>query len=169
MVAAIDVNHLAVEVYRRNFPHPAAVRTLESLTAGELAAFGADLWWLSPPCQPFTRRGLGRDLADPRTVSLLALIDRIGELPPPYLALENVPGFAGSATHERLRGVLEAAGYRSASACSAPPSWACPTAGGGSTCWRRGGGSRRGAKRPGRSRSPSARSLPTSTPSPHRS
>ena len=113
VVAAIDVNHLAVEIYRHNFPHPAAVRTLESLTAGELAAFGADLWWLSPPCQPFTRRGLGRDLADPRTASLLALIDRIGELPPrlpragerPRLRRLGDPRApAGGARRRRLRG-----------------------------------------------------------------
>ena len=34
--------------------------------AEELAAFGADLWWLSPPCQPYSVRGRGRDLDDPR-------------------------------------------------------------------------------------------------------
>lgn len=111
VVAALDVNHLAVAVYRRNFPHPAEVRTLETLTAAELARYNADLWWLSPPCQPFTRRGLGRDLADPRTASLLTLIERIGALRPPCVGLENVPGFAGSATHARLREVLDRAGY----------------------------------------------------------
>jgi site-specific DNA-cytosine methylase len=111
VAAAIDVNHLAVGVYRRNFPHPAVVRTLESFAAAELAAFAADLWWLSPPCQPFTRRGLGRDLDDPRAASLLALIDRAAEVRPRHLALENVPGFAGSRAHGRLRAALDGAGY----------------------------------------------------------
>ncbi len=111
VVAAIDVNHLAVGVYRANFPHPAEVRNLESLGTDELAAYGADLWWLSPPCQPFTRRGLGRDLDDTRTASLLALIGRAVQVRPRWLALENVPGFAGSRTHARLTGALGEAGY----------------------------------------------------------
>jgi site-specific DNA-cytosine methylase len=112
VVAAIDVSHLAVEVYRQNFPHPAQVRALEALTATELARFGADLWWLSPPCQPFTRRGLGRDLADPRTASLVSLTRRIGELRPACVGLENVPGFAGSAAHAGLRDALDRSGYQ---------------------------------------------------------
>lgn len=111
VVAALDINHLALAAYRRNFHHPATARTLESLAAAELAAWEADLWWLSPPCQPFTRRGLGRDLDDPRTASLLALADRATEVRPAYLALENVPGFAASRTHARLRAALDGAGY----------------------------------------------------------
>ncbi len=115
VVAALDVNRSALEVYTQNFDHPVSARTLEGLGADELAAFRADLWWLSPPCQPFTRRGLGRDADDPRSRSLLALLDRIGELgaaAPSRLALENVPGFAGSRCHARLLEVLAAAGYR---------------------------------------------------------
>jgi site-specific DNA-cytosine methylase len=112
VAAALDVSHLAVEAYRHAFPgHPAAVRTLESIPTAELAGWEADLWWLSPPCQPFTRRGLGRDLDDPRTASLVALAGALGTAGPPLLALENVPGFAGSRTHRLLRGALDAAGY----------------------------------------------------------
>lgn len=114
VVAAIDVDRRALEVYRRSFGSPALARNLEWLSAGDLAGFGADLWWLSPPCQPFTRRGLRRDDADPRSRSLLALVDRIDELAeraPAHLALENVPGFQGSRTHGRLLGVLARRGY----------------------------------------------------------
>jgi site-specific DNA-cytosine methylase len=112
VAAALDVSHLAVEAYRHAFPgHPAVVRTLESIPAAELAGWEADLWWLSPPCQPFTRRGLGRDLDDPRTASLVALAGALGTAGPPLLALENVPGFAGSRTHRLLRGALAATGY----------------------------------------------------------
>lgn len=112
VVGAFDVNRLALTVYRRNFPgHPVVACTLESLPAAELAGCSAHLWWLSPPCQPFTRRGLGRDDEDPRSRGLLALVARIGELRPPYVALENVPGFAGSRCHRRLLEVLETGGY----------------------------------------------------------
>lgn len=116
VVAAIDIDRRALEVYRRNFPgHPALARTIEGLTAAELAGFRADLWWLSPPCQPYTRRGLGRDDQDPRAASLLTLIDRLRELgpnSPRHLALENVPAFQGSRCHQRLLETLARGGYR---------------------------------------------------------
>lgn len=115
VVAAIDIDRRALEIYRRNFPHPVAARTLDSIPTSDLARHGADLWWLSPPCQPFTRRGLGRDDQDPRSTSLLALLDRLAELgrdAPRHLALENVPTFEGSRCHARLLATLERAGYR---------------------------------------------------------
>lgn len=111
VVAAIDINRLALGVYAANFPHPVAARTIESLSAAELARLGADLWWMSPPCQPFTRRGLHRDDEDPRSQGLLGLIPRISEVRPRFVALENVPGFAGSRTHARLREALADGGY----------------------------------------------------------
>lgn len=111
VVAALDINRPALGVYSRNFPHPTRVRTLDSLTARDLAGFAADLWWMSPPCQPFTRRGLGRDDGDPRSRPLLHLMDCIAEVRPRYVALENVPGFATSRTRERLLEILEASGY----------------------------------------------------------
>lgn len=126
VVAAVDVNRSALAVYRRNFVHPAPARTLEGLSAEELASFGADLWWLSPPCQPFTRRGLGRDEDDPRAASLLLLVDRIEEVRPRYLAMENVPGFQGSRCHARLAGTLEAAGYRFREGCLCPTELGVP-------------------------------------------
>ena len=108
---AIDINQIAAEVYRCNFRHPVAVRTIESIPASELADLKADLWWMSPPCQPFTSRGRQRDLADPRTFSFLQLMERLQHLSPRLLALENVPAFACSKTADRLRGALSAAGY----------------------------------------------------------
>ena len=111
VVAAVDINRTALEAYAANFPHPTEARTLDSITTGDLERWQADLWWLSPPCQPFTRRGLGRDDADPRTASLLHLIELLDRAPPAALALENVPGFAGSRTHGRLRAALDRHGY----------------------------------------------------------
>jgi site-specific DNA-cytosine methylase len=112
VVAAVDVSRKALAAYCRNFNHAALARTLESISAGHWRAWQADLWWLSPPCQPYTHRGHRQDLDDPRAASLLAVLDRLPEVRPRYLALENVPGFAGSRAHARLRDVLEQCGYR---------------------------------------------------------
>lgn len=126
IVAALDLNRRALAVHRRNFVHPARTRNLLGLSAEELSGFRADLWWLSPPCQPFTRRGLGRDEDDSRAASLLLLIDRIEELRPRYLALENVPGFQSSRCHARLVGTLQAAGYGVHEGCLCPTELGLP-------------------------------------------
>jgi site-specific DNA-cytosine methylase len=111
VVAAVDVNTSALAVYAGNFPHPVRAGKVESLPAPELRRWDADLWWLSPPCQPFTRRGLRRDDEDPRARPFLALLERLAEVRPRYVALENVPGFRGSNVHARLRETLDRAGY----------------------------------------------------------
>lgn len=110
--AAFDLDRDAVAVSRRNFDHPHRVRNLESLPVRELEELDARLWWLSPPCQPFTRRGKGGDLSDPRNASLLVLLERIRTVRPSHVALENVPPFRESATRDRLLDVLVSGGYR---------------------------------------------------------
>jgi site-specific DNA-cytosine methylase len=113
VVAAVDINQVALSVHRRNFSSPPVhVRTIESLPAGWYRDQAADLWWLSPPCQPYTSRGRQLDLRDDRAQALLAVIERIAELRPAYVALENVEGFCGSQSHQRLRVMLDACGYR---------------------------------------------------------
>ncbi|HEV8239217.1 MAG TPA: DNA (cytosine-5-)-methyltransferase [Thermoanaerobaculia bacterium] len=111
VTAAIDVNTIALGVYRHNFAHRTAARAIESLRTDDPLLRGADLWWMSPPCQPYTRRGKGRDLDDPRSRGFLHLLDLIERLRPPALALENVPEMRGSQAHARLREVLDHAGY----------------------------------------------------------
>lgn len=113
IVAAVDINSIALAVHRLNFPSPPLhVRTIESLPAAWYRDREADLWWLSPPCQPYTSRGRRRDLHDDRAQGLLAVIDRIAELRPRYVGLENVAGFQGSQSHQRLRATLDAGGYQ---------------------------------------------------------
>jgi DNA (cytosine-5)-methyltransferase 1 len=111
IVAAIDINRKSLTVYRENFSHPIEVRAIESLRSRTLSDWNADLWWLSPPCQPYTIRGRRRDIHDPRAASLLALLEKIPQIKPRHLALENVPGFYRSAAHARLRETLERCGY----------------------------------------------------------
>ena len=112
IVAAIDINQNASQVYSANFSTPVFVNDILTLSADRLSSFGADLWWMSPPCQPYTRRGLQRDVEDSRAQPLLHLIEMIGRIQPPHIAIENVIGFEGSESHRRLGVVLEQAGYR---------------------------------------------------------
>jgi site-specific DNA-cytosine methylase len=111
IVAAVDVSPVALAVYRHNFPHPTVAALVEFLTEERLERFEADLWWLSPPCQPYTRRGKQQDLDDPRAASFPFLLKRIAAIRPRYLALENVPAFEGSHAHRLLITTLEQAGY----------------------------------------------------------
>jgi site-specific DNA-cytosine methylase len=111
VVAAVDVNRKALAVYEHNFPHPTCAKDVTSLRANAFSSWEAELWWLSPPCQPYTRRGRQRDVADPRAAGLLSLLPQIAAFRPPYVALENVPGFEQSRCHALLREVLDRAGY----------------------------------------------------------
>ncbi|MEM7587945.1 MAG: DNA cytosine methyltransferase [Acidobacteriota bacterium] len=110
-VAAVDIHRGALAVYAHNFPHPTVASLVEAVSAERLHSWDAHLWWLSPPCQPFTQRGRQRDADDPRAATFLAAIDRIAAVRPRYVALENVPPFEGSRVHQRLIATLEAAGY----------------------------------------------------------
>jgi site-specific DNA-cytosine methylase len=77
VVAAIDHNALANQVYASNFEHPLAVKNLDSIPLAQLERREADLWWMSPPCQPYTIRGAQRDLEDPRSKSVLRIIEAL--------------------------------------------------------------------------------------------
>lgn len=126
VAAALDVSELALAVYRANHAHPAHACAIDSLRDDDPRLASADLWWLSPPCQPYTRRGLGRDLDDPRSAGLSRVVRLLERRAPAALALENVPEFAGSAGHVLLRGALERAGYAVAERLLCPTALGVP-------------------------------------------
>lgn len=108
---AVDQSPFATQVYAATFPdHPHARWNLAGVKPAKLD-LGADLWWLSPPCQPFTIRGQRKDIDDPRSAALVRLLTCIEALKPPALALENVPGFETSRMRSALLTVLERCGY----------------------------------------------------------
>ncbi len=111
VVCAVDIGQAAMDVYRANFAHPTRIAAIESLPVSQWRRWHADLWWMSPPCQPYSVRGLGRDLDDPRAVSLVAVLDRLREVQPACLAMENVPGFSGSRAHSLITRTLRELGY----------------------------------------------------------
>ncbi len=117
VAGAVDQSPMALDVYRLNFPgHDVCQLNLENVTAEELKIFGADFWWLSPPCQPYTVRGAGRDIEDPRALSFRRILDVMARMPetnlPRHLALENVEGFARSAMRRRLIDLLVSRGFQ---------------------------------------------------------
>uniref|UniRef100_Q6DIS0 MGC89267 protein n=1 Tax=Xenopus tropicalis TaxID=8364 RepID=Q6DIS0_XENTR len=114
VVAAVDVNTIANEVYKYNFPYtPLWPKSIEGLSLKELDALSFDMILMSPPCQPFTRIGLQGDISDPRTKSFLYVLDVLPRLKkqPAYILLENVKGFETSEAREALIRTLEKGGY----------------------------------------------------------
>jgi DNA (cytosine-5)-methyltransferase 1 len=117
VAGAIDQSPAALEVYRLNFPgHDAWQLNLENVTAEELQVFGAAFWWLSPPCQPNTMRGAGRDVEDPRALSFRRILDVMARMNedclPSHLAMENVEGFTRSEMRKRLVDLLSRRGFQ---------------------------------------------------------
>ncbi len=112
VVGSIDISQPAASVYTANFSTPNLVREISALPDQLLADYQADVWWMSPPCQPFTRRGLQADIHDPRCQAFLRLIDAISRIQPTVVAMENVHGFESSLAFARMQEVLGDVGYR---------------------------------------------------------
>lgn len=108
---AVDQSRLGLRVYRRNFAHPTLPKLIEAMEPDVLRGAGADLWWASPPCQPFTAKGRQRFLDDPRAATLRGLLLLLEAVRPPFFAFENVPGFVDSPGHDLLDAALDRAGY----------------------------------------------------------
>ncbi|KAF3836494.1 hypothetical protein F7725_029052, partial [Dissostichus mawsoni] len=93
VVAAIDINTTANEIYTHNYPDtPLWNKTIEGITLEDFNKLSFDMILMSPPCQPFTRIGLQGDINDPRTKSFLYILDLLPRLwrLPRYILLENV-------------------------------------------------------------------------------
>ncbi|NWZ94318.1 TRDMT methyltransferase, partial [Nesospiza acunhae] len=115
VVAAVDVNTLANDVYKHNFPNtPLWAKTIEGITLKEFDRLSFDMILMSPPCQPFTRIGLQGDVSDPRTKSFLYILDILPRLQklPKYLLLENVKGFESSSARNELLQTLATCGFK---------------------------------------------------------
>ncbi|KAL7596210.1 tRNA (cytosine(38)-C(5))-methyltransferase 2 isoform X1 [Lactuca sativa] len=109
MVEAFDINDLANDVYEHNFGHRPFQGNIQTLTAADLDRYKANVWLLSPPCQPYTRQGLQKQSADARAFSFLQILEIIPQLmlPPSMLFVENVVGFETSDTHQKMIQILK--------------------------------------------------------------
>ncbi|CDQ80177.1 tRNA (cytosine(38)-C(5))-methyltransferase [Oncorhynchus mykiss] len=114
VVAAVDVNTTANEIYKHNFPNtPLLPKTIEGMTLDDFNKLAFDMILMSPPCQPFTRIGLQGDISDPRTKSFLYILDLLPRLIklPRFILLENVKGFETSSARDSLVKTLKECGY----------------------------------------------------------
>lgn len=114
-VGAVDNSDVANAVYAANYPEDPPPRrvNIEHLTLAQLDAMDAEVWMLSPPCQPYTRKGKELHGEDPRAGSFLHVLRLFPQLnsPPRRMLVENVVGFEKSATRDLLVATLEDAGY----------------------------------------------------------
>lgn len=89
LIGAYDFDESAIESHRALMPdHPAEVADLSTLPSLPKA----DVWWASPPCQPFSDAGDQRGSQDERN-GYPHLLRLLRDSPPPtWLVIENVPG-----------------------------------------------------------------------------
>jgi site-specific DNA-cytosine methylase len=110
IVAAFDQNADANATYSLNFGLKPISRNLDSIKSADIPA--ADLWWMSPPCTPFSRRGNRLDLQDNRSAAFRNLLILLPQHRPELFFMENVTGFIDSSGEQLLTDVLSATGYR---------------------------------------------------------
>jgi len=114
VIAAIDINNNANDVYHHNFPVVKPLsKNLDTITPKMIDSWNTDIWTMSPPCQPYTRQGAQKGGKDNRAASFFSLIGMLPKLvkPPQYIFIENVKGFEESDSHEFMMNQLKEMGY----------------------------------------------------------
>eukprot|EP01031_Cornospumella_fuschlensis_P026262 gene26262-31727_t len=125
-IRAFDCSAVPNMVYEHNF-HGSPEQRLDSVRDSSLRNIlvqglkvrdvdgQADIWTMSPPCQPYTttRGALRRDHLDNRSRGLMHLISLLLQMQqlPRYLFVENVQGFVGSSMHACWQQCMQVCGY----------------------------------------------------------
>lgn len=123
-IVAFDCSTIPNAVYKHNFhcDNPLDSVKASSLREGLVQGLHkkdadgeADIWTLSPPCQPYTttRGALRRDHLDNRSRGLLHIIHLLLQMErlPRFIVLENVKGFVGSRVHGLWVQAMRLCGY----------------------------------------------------------
>ncbi|XP_078494854.1 tRNA (cytosine(38)-C(5))-methyltransferase-like [Ciona intestinalis] len=129
VVCSVDISPAASLVYKHNFPGTKHwERSIEGFSAKDFDNMGFNTLMMSPPCQPFTRVGLQKDINDPRTRSFIYLMKILPQLsnPPTYILMENVKGFENSKAHDMFLQVLEQLEYSTAEFLLTPKQFGVP-------------------------------------------
>jgi len=115
VVQAFDIHIFANQTYDFNFKSKTNAQNIESVTAKDIDRYGADVWMMSPPCQPYTRQkeALQKGSADPRAKSFLHLLTIFPHLKhqPTHIIIENVVGFESSDTRTLVTDMLATFNY----------------------------------------------------------
>ncbi len=113
VVTAIDIDRSVASLYQHHHGIVPRCSTIESLQrVAEGSDEELDMWWMSPPCQPYTIRGSQRGALDSRSHALARLIQLIPRELPRLIGIENVPAFEGSQHHRQLKQTLSDADYQ---------------------------------------------------------
>jgi DNA (cytosine-5)-methyltransferase 1/tRNA (cytosine38-C5)-methyltransferase len=110
---AYDQNDAALATYNANFAHKATKFNLEKFDAKYLDSLHVDFLWMSPPCQPYTSKGVQKDINDNRADSFKTILDAILTCKhlPTHIGVENVEGFATSRMRDLLVKTLQKREY----------------------------------------------------------
>lgn len=122
-ITAIDISQHAYSIYSANFQHPFLVQEIASLPDVDFEKRKHCLWWSSPPCQPYSRRGHQLDQSDSRSHGIRRVMQALEAFSPPMLAIENVLGFERSLAFQQMQSWLHRAGYWSQSLTVCPTEW----------------------------------------------
>ena len=139
---AYDISLHANNVYHYNFcgssnkgSDSVCTKLVEQLKSKDILPLRANLWTMSPPCQPFTTNGEGRgkqrlDASDKRCNGLKGIAKLLTDLNkedrPKWILLENVKGFEGSAMCEIWCECLRNNGYSYRSFVLSPVEFGIP-------------------------------------------
>ena len=133
VVASYDMNDQANRVYESVFKHKVRSKGIEHLKIEEIKKCKADMWLLSPPCQPFTLGGGRRSAtgdSDNRCKSFTHIVKILSDLSeesqPRWIIIENVSQFAESETVLAFKNVLVAAHYNHKEVITSPISVGIP-------------------------------------------
>lgn len=113
VVAAMDINPVANQVYAHNHPETRVCsRNIDNLTADALNQLRIEVILMSPPCQPHTRVGRRRDVQDNRSAALNRICSILKDCHTlQYLLMENVKGFEASQARNDYISALTTSGY----------------------------------------------------------
>jgi len=130
--AAYDFSTVCNTVYHHNHHLAPSQKPIEGLKASDLDG-RAEIWMMSPPCQPHTRQRSSLDdqeidNKDPRSRSFLHLCRLIREMEklPLFIVLENVVGFHTSQCCQYFIGALESRGFQVEQFHLSPRDFSCP-------------------------------------------
>ncbi|KAF5314118.1 hypothetical protein D9611_006941 [Ephemerocybe angulata] len=133
VVAAFDWDPTSCQVYGANHGEVVQRKDISTLTPEYLEGFDANLWLMSPACQPYTvLNPEAKGAADPRAMSFLHIVQSV--LPemarrgsqPGYILVENVAGFETSSTRELLVETLKDVGYETMELLLSPLQYGIP-------------------------------------------
>lgn len=113
IIAAIDINTTANQIYRHNHPSTKVLNNnIQRFTPKDILKMNVNAILMSPPCQPFTRVGNKKDIDDARTNALVHICKILDQLTTiEYILMENVKGFEKSQARDLFIDSLECAHF----------------------------------------------------------